>query len=256
MTTPTWDIGPAEDEMRGWLLRNRKEAKLGLFFLSFGFVLQLLAPLNLDLELVRVRLCNLFLNINWDAMEALGTILAVITASVAARVAYKTWKLEQLPVVHATGTFIISTKDQVTNQVRDEVIGKDSTIHTLQLVNVGRGPAKNVIPSVSRDVEGKFLEAINPHSFSLPANKGTKELGEVLRVHGQIFVRGNEYELEFENNRETGYFYIDFEDHSGKVYKTKVVVEKVKQADGEMEKLRKIPGIEIWKVMRNTSVGG
>lgn len=47
MTTPTWDIGPAEEVMKEWFLRNRREAKLGLFFLALGFVLQLAAQLNL-----------------------------------------------------------------------------------------------------------------------------------------------------------------------------------------------------------------
>lgn len=116
---------------------------------------------------------------------------------------------------------------------------------------MGRGPAKKVIPSVRKNDKGKLLEDCCPHSFSLPANKGTKELRETLRVHGQRFVSGKKYELEFKNDHNGRLFYIYFEDHAGKQYITQVEIHKVRGADGRLEELRKTPGIEIWKVMDN-----
>lgn len=253
MTMPTWDIGPAEEEMRGWLFRNRREAKLGLFFLALGFVLQLLAQFNSNLNLLWSFFLNIFLKINWNSVEALGTVIAVIVASWAAVVAYRTWKLEKLPIVHAVGTFIIS-KVAETNTLRDNYIHKPDSLHSLQLVNVGRGPAKNVIPSVRKDSGGLLLEAANPHSFSIPANKGTNDLKEVLLVHGQRFVNGDEYELEFEGDRKIGYFYIYFEDHEDNRYFTKVKISKVERADGELGNLVNTTGTEVWKVVDNVSL--
>ena len=136
----------------------------------------------------------------WSMVTAISTTGAFLAASVAAGYAYKTWSLEKLPVVHAIGSFIIS-KETESNQIRDRAIFKTDSVHTFQMVNVGRGSAKKVIPSVKRGTSGRLLEEVNPYSFSLPANKGTKEFGEILQVHGQRFVRSDEYELEFEDNR-------------------------------------------------------
>lgn len=185
---------------------------------------------------------------------ALGAIIAAIAASVAAYFAFKTWGLEKLPVVHAMGTFIISTKVG-TNGNRDSFIDKEGSQHTLQLINVGRGSAQNVIPSTGKTKErrGRLLEEINPHSFSLPSNQGTKVFKETLRVHGQRFVTGNKYELEFENDRKTAYFYVHFEDYTGKPYLTKAKIERVNHVDDQrLDRLIKDnKGIEIWKVMEN-----
>lgn len=195
---------------------------------------------------------SLPLVIDWNAITALGTIGATAAASIAAYFAYKTWKLESQPVVQATGTFIISTVSN-TNGLRDAYISKSESPHTLQVVNVGRGPAKNVALSVQKDIIGFFLEDINPPSFPLPANKGTKEFSEILRVHGQRFVMGDEYGLEFKDYRNTAYFYIHFEDHFGKRYITKVTINKVKQVDDQdLDKhIKTKHGIEVWKVMKN-----
>ncbi len=190
-------------------------------------------------------------NTFWSMITNIFTIGAFTTAIIAVIYAYKTWGLEKLPVVHAIGTFIISTKTK-TNQLRDQAIFEKNSIHTLQVVNVGRGPAKKIVPSVRKNISGRLLEAVNPHSFSLPANKGTKEFEEILQVHGQRFVRGDEYELELEEDRKKAFFYIQFEDYKGHPFTTKVIIEKVEQADGKLDKLIKTNGIEIWKVMDNT----
>lgn len=191
-------------------------------------------------------------SINWNAISAIGTTGATVAASVAVYYAYKTWVLERLPIVHATGAFIISTRCEK-NKTRDQFIFKPDSVHTLQLVNIGRGPAKNIAPSVRKDVKGNFLEDINPHAFSLPANKGTGVFSETLRIHGQIFVIDNDHELEFENSRKTAYFYIHFEDCLGKRYLTKVKINSVEQVDDQnLDKLIKEKrGIEVWKIMEN-----
>jgi hypothetical protein len=190
--------------------------------------------------------------IKWpEILTGIGTMIVAVTAIITAKLASDTGIFDKKPNVSASGTFIISIKNGNANRKRDRAI-KESCIHTLQLVNVGRGLAKNVTPSAGKDKRGKFLEDVCPHSFVLPPGKSTRDLGEILRVHGQRFVSKNEYELEFENNRHTRFFYIHFEDHSGKQYATKVKINKVQRADGEMEELRTTSGIEIWKTIDNT----
>jgi len=184
-----------------------------------------------------------------DTLTAIGTIVTAFIAFIALFLTYRTGVFDKTPVVQAMGTFIISTKEK-TNKLRDEAIEKGS-VHTLQLINIGKGMAINVIPSVREDVRGYFLEAINPHSYVLPPNQGTRELGEILRIHGQRFVTNDEYELDFENDRKTAHFYIDFEDYECKRYLTKIKIEKVDQVDGELAALLKTPGIEAWKVIDN-----
>jgi hypothetical protein len=131
----------------------------------------------------------------------------------------------------------------------------------LQLINVGRGPAKNIILSVSKENKGELLESICSHSFSVPGNKGTRELGEILKVHGQCFVEngkstdGRIIELEFDADRKKGYFYICFEDCEGREYWTKVQISKIEQVDDDgLNKVIKNEktGIEVWKVMNNS----
>jgi len=187
--------------------------------------------------------------INADALIAIGTLATAVVAILALSLTYKTGVFDKTPVVQAMGTFVISTKEK-TNKLRDETIEKGS-VHTLQLINIGKGMAINVIPSIKEDVRGYFLESINPHSYVLPPNKGTRELGEILRIHGQRFVADDEYELDFENDRKITYFYIHFEDYEDKQCLTKVKIEKVEQADGELADLLKTPGIEVWKVIDN-----
>lgn len=187
--------------------------------------------------------------LNADVVTAIGTFIMAIIALLALILTYRTGLFDKTPVVRAMGIFTISTKEK-TNKLRDEIIDKGSA-HTLQLINIGKGMAINVIPSVKEDIRGYLLEAINPHSYVLPPNKGTKELGEILRIHGQRFVANDEYELDFENDRKIAHFYIHFEDFDGKRYLTKVKIEKVDQADGELAGLLKTPGIEVWKVIDN-----
>lgn len=190
-------------------------------------------------------------SIFWSMVTAIFTGGAFFAAIIAAYYAYRTWSLEKLPVVHAIGTFVISTRTE-TNQLRDEAVSDKDSPHTFQLINVGRGPAKKVIPSVTKDTSGKLLEEVNPHSFSLSANKGTKEYGEILRVHGQRFVTDDKYKLEFEDDHKTAYFYVYFENHSDNPMMTKVTVRKVEGLDGKWNKLVNTPGIEVWKVMDNS----
>lgn len=187
--------------------------------------------------------------VNADTLTAIGTIVTAFIAFLALFLTYKTGVFDKTPVVQAMGTLIISTKEKA-NKLRDETIEKGS-VHTLQLINIGKGMAINVIPSVREDVRGFFLEAINPHSYVLPPNIGTRELGEILRIHGQRFVAGDEYELDFENDREIANFYIHFEDYESKQYLTKIKIERIDQADGELAVLLKTPGIEVWKVIDN-----
>lgn len=162
---------------------------------------------------------------------------------------------------------VISTKYE-TNNIRDNILKKRDSLHTFQIINIGRGSAKKVIPSVRKD-EGHFLEDINPHSFSLPPNKGTEDLKEVLRVHGQRFVPGDEYGLESGNDGTTKYFYIYYEDCFGKEkYLTRVKIRKILQFDEEIWDMflkeeasvsQKNPleeGIEVWKIMDNEKVNG
>ena len=186
---------------------------------------------------------------NADALTAIGTLATAVVAILALSLTYKTGVFDKTPVVQAMGTFVISTKEK-TNNLRDETIEKGS-VHTLQLINIGKGMAINVIPSVKEDVRGYFLESINPHSYVLPSNKGTRELNEILRIHGQRFVAGDEYELDFENDRKIAHFYIYFEDYEGKQCLAKATIERVEQADGNLADLVKTPGIEVWKVTDN-----
>lgn len=186
---------------------------------------------------------------NADALTAIGTIITAFIALLALRFTSNAGIFDKTPVVQAMGTFVISTKENV-NKVRDGAIDK-SSVHTLQLINIGKGMAISVIPSVREDIRGYFLEAINPHSYVLPPNIGTRELGETLRIHGQRFITNDEYELEFENDRRTAHFYIHFKDYNRQDYLTKVKIEKVNQADGELAILLKTPGIEVWKVIDN-----
>lgn len=192
----------------------------------------------------------------WSMMTAVSTIGALIAAICAVFFTFKAWKFEKLPVVHAIGTFIISTKVR-TNVLRDKFIDRPNSPHTLQLVNVGRGPAKNIIPSVGKEEErqGRFLEEINPHAFSLPSNQGTRIFNETLRVHGLRFVANNNYSIEFDKNLKIAYFYIRFKDYADKSYLTKVTIKRVNQVDDrELDKLIKMDdGIEVWKVADNTN---
>ena len=209
---------------------------LGLQIIDFLFV-------------ARLQIFSSFSFFNADAIAALGTLITAVVAVWALFLTNKTGIFDKTPVVQAMGTFVISTEVK-TNKLRDEAIEKGS-VHTLQLINIGKGMAINAMPSVGEDVRGYFLEAINPHSYVLPSNKGTRELGEILRIHGQRFVANDEYELDFENDRKTAHFYIHFEDYEDKQCLTKVKVEKVEQADGELADLLKTPGIEVWKVIDN-----
>jgi len=197
------------------------------------------------------------ININWDVLTAIGTVITAFIAIVALRLTKEAGIFEKTPNVLASGTFIISTRDEKSNKRRDDAINDADTIHTLQLINVGRGLAKNATPSIRENVKGEFLEDVCPNSYALSSGKSTKELGEILRVHGQRFIGGKKketIEIKTEKENETGYFYIDFEDHFGKIYKTKVKINKVRGADGKLEELRVFPGIEIWKVTDNTKV--
>lgn len=176
-----------------------------------------------------------------------GSIPEIVTATVALLALFLTRQsglFDKTPNVLASGTFVISTKVE-SNQQRDKEIIKINSIHTLQLVNVGRGLARNVTPSKGKNSRGEFLEDVCPNSFALPPGKSTKDLGETLRVHGQLFREATATS-----------FYIDFENYSGKPYKTEVKIKKVGQADGEIEELRRKPGIEIWKVISNNPVHG
>jgi len=197
----------------------------------------------------RLQIFSSFSFFNADAIAALGTLITAVVAVWALFLTNKTGIFDKTPMVQAMGSFVVSTKGK-TNGLRDEAIEK-GIIHTLQLINIGRGMAKNVIPSVREDVKGYFLEAINSHSYVLPPSIGTRELGEVLRIHGQRFVANDEYELDFENDRKITYFYIHFEDYGGKQYLTKIKIEKVEQADGDLGNLLKNSGIEVWKVIDN-----
>ena len=204
----------------------------------------------------------------WDFFMAVGTIVTTIVAVVALRLTHETGIFDKTPNVLASGTFIISTKNKkedknrTTNDIRDMEIDTDCSVHTFQLINIGRGLAKNIIPSIREEIKGKFLEDISPHSFILPSGKSTRDLGEVLRVHGQIFEKGqtNEtIETEDENDAMVGWFYIYFKDHSERTFKTKVKIKKVKNIDksilgGRTEELIKNPDIEIWKVIDNIKV--
>lgn len=201
-------------------------------------------------QFVFPNLNPIVLNINANHITAFGTIITAITAIVALILTYKTGIFDKTPNILASGTFIISTKNEDTNKIRDKAI-KELSIHTIQLINVGRGLAKNIIPSRKKDVRGEFLEDVCPHSFVLPPGKSTNGLGEILRVHGQIFKRSS-HKLEFEND-DTSFFYIYFEDYSGKSAMTKVTIKKVGQADGEIGELVNTDGIEAWKVMENTT---
>lgn len=187
----------------------------------------------------------------WDFFIAVGAVVTAIITAIALWLTYKTGIFDKTPDVLASGTFIISTKNEDTNKIRDDAI-KNISIHTLQLINVGRGLAKNIIPSVRKEVIGNFLEDINPHAYTLASGKSTRDLGEVLRVHGQRFVKGNEHALEFGKDRKTACFYIYFEDYTNNSKMTKVKIRKVDNADGELGKLVRTAGIEVWKVIKNT----
>ena len=214
---------------------------------------------------------------NWDIVAtvsniimALAAIVAAVIASRVLKVARKTWDLERLPIVHATGTFIIAKNDlpiKVLNGkkatvFRDEqILEEKNSPHTFQLINVGRGPARNVVPSVNEKTRGELLELICPPSFPIPANSGTRELAEILRVHGQRFVRENENKggddeiIKFKDNS-NGYFYIYFEDCKGEEYRTEVHVNKINRMDNDGSDLSKVinyggTGVELWRVMSN-----
>jgi hypothetical protein len=189
-------------------------------------------------------------------LTAVSTMGAFIAAAYAVKYAFKTWELEKKPIVHTMGTFIIATKVKARKN-RDYFIDKKMSPHTLQLINVGRGPAKNVIPSTgkTKETQGRFLEEINPHSFSLPSNYGTRILKEILRIHGTRFTAHNSYKLEFIDGGRRGFFYIHYEDCEDKPYLTKVEIERVNLVDDEnLNKLIKDAnsGIEVWKVVRNS----
>lgn len=217
----------------------------------FGLILLLLSrPWTYPLLQISFTEANLF----WSMLTAISTTGALIAAIFAAYFAFKTWRLEKEPIVHAMGTFIISTSVK-TNADRDNFINRKDSLHTLHLVNVGRGSAKNIMPSTgkTKELQGKFLEEINPHSFSLPSNQGTRVFKETLRVHGTRFTQKNPYKLEFIDNNRIAFFYLHYEDHAGKLYLTKVKIQRVEQVDDQnLDKLIKDnKGIEVWKVMEN-----
>ena len=187
----------------------------------------------------------------WDFFIAVGTIVTALVTAIALWLTYKTGIFDKTPNVLASGTFIISTLNEKSNTKRDEAIDEDKSMHTLQLINVGKGLARNVVPSRMNSVSGEFLEDVCPHSFVLPSGKSTRDLGEILRVHGQIF-KPEEKKMSFENNNESAYFYINYEDYLEKSYKTKVKISKVGGADGKVGQLLKTLGIEVWKVTENT----
>ena len=85
----------------------------------------------------------------------------------------------------------------------------------------------------------------------LPAGKGTRDLGEILRVHGQLFKDDN-YVLERENDDRC--FYINFEDWLKKEHQVRVKVRRVGEADGEIGELVNTDGIQIWKMMDNEKI--
>ncbi|MBI3619831.1 hypothetical protein HY214_01660 [Candidatus Roizmanbacteria bacterium] len=128
---------------------------LGLRIIDFLFV-------------TRLQIFSSFSFVSADSLTAIGTIVTAFIAFIALFLTYRTGFFDKTPVVQAMGTFIISTKEK-TNKLRDEAIEKGS-VHTLQLINIGKGMAINVIPSVREDVRGYFLEAINP-SYVLPPNQ-------------------------------------------------------------------------------------
>jgi len=238
------------------MMKKREKMKINSKYfvlggILFSFILLLLfRPWVYPLLQISFSEANLF----WSMLTAVSTTGALIAAIYAVFFTFKAWELEKLPAVHAIGTFIISTKVK-TNKIRDKFIERPDSPHTLQLVNVGRGPAKNIVPSVGKEEkrQGRFLEEINPHAFSLPSNQGTKVFNETLRIHGLRFASGNDYEIEFDENRKTAYFYIRFEDYVDKLYLTKVTIKRVNQVDDEeLDKLIKADdGIEVWKVVDN-----
>lgn len=186
----------------------------------------------------------------WNIIASVGAVITAVTASLGLWYVRKTWNLERKPVVHAVGSFFIS-KSKESNIPRDNLISSKESDHTLQLINVGRGPGRNVVPSISLNISGKLLEDSCPNSFSIPSNNGTKILGEILRVHGQRFISGNEFELRTDKNNNK-FFYIHYEDHEGKKYSTEVEISKVIFADGVVGKmLKKYKNLELWKIMRN-----
>ena len=210
---------------------------------------------------------NLPTNIFWDILSAAGTAITALIAIVAFYFTREAGIFEKTPNVLASGAFFISINDKDegnnkrTNDMRDMAIDVEHSIHTFQLINIGRGLAKNIIPSIREDVEGKLLEDVSPHSFVLPSGKSTRDLGEILRVYGQRFVKGEKNKTieikKDENDTKVGWFYIDFNDHSGKTFQTKVKIKKVKNIDKSIkgraiEDLIKNPDIELWKVTDNT----
>ncbi len=221
-----------------------------LRILAWPIVILILGLSIIDLlSITRFQFLSNFSLINADAITALGTLITVVIAIWALFLTIKAGVFDKTPMVQAMGAFVISTKEK-TNGLRDAAIEK-GVFHTLQLINIGRGMAKNVIPSVAEDIRGFLLEAVCPHSYALPPNIGTRQLDEILRVHGQRFVANNNHELDFENDRKIAYFFIHFEDYYSKQYLTKVKIEKVEQADGDLGDLLKNPGIEVWKVIDN-----
>jgi hypothetical protein len=207
-----------------------------LLHLLFIFILLILGDLINISSIVKIK----FFESLGDFLTMLNTIIISIISGLALYLTHQAGLFERKPEVVASGVLIISKKTE-TNKQRDDEIDQKNSIHTFQLINIGRGVAKNIIPSKNKHIKGAFLEDICPHSFALAPGKGTRDLGEILRVHGQ----------DFKNE-----FYIDFEDHNGKSYKTKVNIEKVNSIDqsirgGRIEKLKQADGIEIWKIMKN-----
>ncbi len=186
----------------------------------------------------------------WNFFISVGAIITALVTTIALWLTYKTGIFDKTPHVLASGTFIISTLNKKSNKKRDEAIDENKSIHTLKLINVGKGLARNVVPSRMDSVNGEFLEDICPHSFVLPPGKSTGDLEEILRVYGQIFKPSGK-KMNFENNNGTTYFYINYKGYFKNSYKTKVKITKVLKADGKLEELRSSPGIEIWKVMDN-----
>lgn len=188
--------------------------------------------------------------VDWGLLKTASTLVTTIVAILGLLYVKRTWEFEKQPRVHAVGVFIISTKQQ-TNKARDQLI-KD--YQTFQLVNIGRGPAGNVVLSVRRDESGKLLEDYCPHTFAIPANYGTFSMKEVLHVHGQRFVSRDPYVLESDNGDYI--FYISYRDHEGVTRYTRVKVSRVKKADGLLgEVISKYnSSLMMWKVIENIDI--
>lgn len=185
----------------------------------------------------------------WDFYQGIGAVGALIFGIVAAFLAYRTWNLESKPNIQAVGSVLISL-DEDTNGVRDNYMQE---YNTLYFVNVGRGPARNIVPSVNKNTLGFLLEDYCPDTFSMAGNKDSKEMGLSFRVHGQRFESGNEYELEGTDNKR--YFYIRYQDHSGTLLITKVSLDKVNSTEQEIgAAMSQNVALQLWKVSKNENV--